>query len=281
MFRWIFALTALCLIALAAPVAAQSIMSGVIDQTANLRAEPEPRAEIVAQLPAGSAVTLIARDASGRWLQVVAENGQTGWLPVFAVVTEADWSELPVPIDALPTPGGEVLIEAYGRVNVRAAPTIAAEIVAQLQGGELVVALGRDGPGNNWLLIALPDEPEEQGWVAWFAVGVRGNPESLPVLAVDAAAEVVPPELLVSARFNTRLHPLPAINSPVLAIVPFGAQVEPIARTDDGAWLYVRYGELVGWGAARLFDLSASRANALPVFVPLDPTAEATAEPGA
>ncbi|HYO87999.1 MAG TPA: SH3 domain-containing protein [Candidatus Limnocylindrales bacterium] len=274
MIRRLFALSALMMLAAAGPLAAQAIVTGQIDQTANLRAEPEPRAEIVAQLPAGAYVTLIGRDVSGRWLQVVGDEGQTGWLPVFSVVTDAPLSDLPVVVDAIPAPDGEVLIEAYGRVNVRAAPTVTADILGQLNGGELVTALGRDSSANNWLLIALPDAPDEEGWVAWFAVGVRGNPESLPVLTVDAAADVVLPEALVSARFNARLHPYPSISSPILAIVPFGGQVEPIARTADGAWLYVRFGEIVGWGAARLFDLPYSRANALPVFVPLTPTAE-------
>ena len=279
MIRWIFALSALLLV-VAAPLAAQAVLTGQVDQTANLRAEPEPRAEIVEQLPAGSPVTIIARDLSGRWLQVVSTEGQTGWLPVFSVVTDADLSDLPTVIESIPTPGGEVLIEAYGRVNVRAAPTVTADILGQLEGGETVEALGRDSSANNWLLIALPDSPDEEGWVAWFAVGVRGNPESLPVLTVDAGAEVVPPEVLVNARFNARLHPYPSISSPTLAVVPFGGQVEPIARTADGAWLYVRYGEIVGWGAARLFDIEHSRANALPVFVPQAPTPEATDDIG-
>lgn len=274
----IFALSALCVLGLAAPLTAQAVLTAVIDQTVNLRAEPEPRAEIVAQLPAGSAVTLIARDVSRRWLQVVDGAGQTGWLPVFAVITEANLATLPIQTDALPTPGGEVLIEAYGRVNVRAAPTVTADILGQLEGGELVVALGRDSSANNWLLIALPNAPEDEGWVAWFAVGVRGNPESLPVLAVDVGDTVVPPEVLINARFNVRLHPYPAITSPILAVVSFDEQVEPIARTADGAWLYVRYGELVGWGAARLFDMPFAQANMLPVFVPPTPTAGVTPE---
>lgn len=271
----IFALSALCLLGLAVPLSAQAVLSGVVDQTVNLRAEPEPRAGIVAQLPAGSTVTLIARDISRRWLQVVDDEGQTGWLPVFTVVTEANLSTLPIQANAIPTPGGEVLIEAYGRVNVRAAPTVTADILGQLEGGELVVALGRDSTANNWLLIALPNAPEDEGWVAWFAVGVRGNPESLPVLAVDAGDAVVPPEVLITARFNVRLHPYPAISSPILAVVPFGGQVEPIARTADGAWLYVRYDDLTGWGAARLFDMPFRNANTLPVFVPPTPAADA------
>jgi uncharacterized protein YgiM (DUF1202 family) len=254
---------------LSALATAQTAPDGTVDGTANLRAAPDPRAEIVGQLDAGAAVSLLGRDATGRWLSVEAANAVSGWLPLFAVLTEADILALPVVVSAEATPeAGDVHIEAYGRVNVRAAPTVTAEVVGQLDGGEVLPALARDSDANNWLLIALPDAPDVQGWVAYFTVGVEGDPNQLPVLTVDAADALVLPEALVSARFNARLHTEPALASPTLVVVPFGEQVEPLARTADGAWLYVRFGETVGWGAARLFDLSSRQAGALPVYAP-------------
>lgn len=272
---------ALLLLLAALPALAQATPTGTVDGTANLRAAPATRAEIIGQLPAGAVVILTGRDTTARWLAVESEQALAGWLPVFAVLTEADVLSLPVVLVAEATPEGDVMVEAYGRVNVRAAPSVTADVVGQLYGGEQLPALGRDSESNDWLLIALPDEPEAQGWVAWFTVGVQGDPNELPVLTVDEADAVVRPETLVSARFNARLHYEPALESPVLAVVAFGERVEPIARTTDGAWLYVRYGEQVGWGAARLFAISRNRADSLPIFVPLiEVTPEAAAPAG-
>lgn len=274
-------LAALALLLAALPALAQAAPTGTVDGTANLRAAPATRAEIIGQLPSGAVVILTGRDSTARWLAVESEEALAGWLPVFAVLTEADVLSLPVVLLAEATPEGDVMVEAYGRVNVRAAPSVTADVVGQLYGGEQLPALGRDGEANDWLLIALPDDPEAQGWVAWFTVGVQGDPNALPVLTVDEADAVVRPETLISARFNARLHREPALESPVLTVVAFGEQVEPIARTTDGAWLYVRYGEQAGWGAARLFDIPRSRTGLLPIFMPLiEVTPEATAPAG-
>jgi len=285
MVRLLMALSALCLLLAAAPALAQVTVTGVVDQTTNMRAAPDPRAAIVGRLSAGAEVTLTGRDTPGRWLHVISADQLAGWLPIFAVITEADILLLPVLPADLIAPGVEVMIEAFGRVNVRSAPTVTAEILGQLDGGELLPALGRDSVANDWLLIALPEAPAVEGWVAYFTVGVRGDPNTLPVLAVDAGDEVQLPEALVSTRFNPRLHAEPALTSPTLIVVEFGQPVEPLARTADGAWLYVRYIDVVGWGAARLFELTRARANDLPVFVPLAGTAPpatpaATAEAG-
>lgn len=277
MIRLLMALSALCLLLAAAPALAQAELAGVVDQTANLRAAPDPRALIVGQLPAGALVTLTGRDAPGRWLHAVSADQLAGWLPVFVVITEADILRLPVlPADSI-SPGAEVMIEAFGRVNVRSAPAVTAEILGQLDGGERLPVLGRDSEANDWLLIALPEAPQVEGWVAYFTVGVQGDPDTLPLLAVDAGHDVQLPEALVNTRFNTRLHAEPALTSPTLIVVDFGQPVEPLARTADGAWLYVRYVDVVGWGAARLFDLTRAQANSLPVFMPLtSPTQSAT-----
>lgn len=272
---------ALALLLVALPAPAQTAPAGIVDGTANLRTAPDTRAEIIGQLPAGTMVTLTGRDSAARWLQVQSQQALTGWLPVFAVFTEADVLALPVQLPTDAAPNAEVVVEAYGRVNVRAAPTVTAEVIGQLNGGESLPALGRSSETNDWLLIALPDDPDVQGWVAWFTVGVEGDPDLLTVLTVNGADEVVLPEALVNARFNARLHRDPALDSPVTAVVTFGERVEPIARTSDGAWLYVRYGDVVGWGAARLFDLTRDRADSLPVFMPmLEATPEATAPAG-
>ena len=275
--RWLLAAGAWLLAGALLAEAQEATIAGTVDGTVNIRAAADPRSEIIGQLPDGEAVSLIGRDASGRWLAMTYGQGE-GWLPAFSVITGSDWSVLPVRSASDSAPDSEVVIEAFGRVNVRAAPTVTSEVVGQLSGGEVVPVLGRDGPTNDWLLIQLPETADTQGWVAYFTVGVQGDPNGLPMLAVDAADAVVLPEALVNARFNARLHIDPALASPVLAVVPFGGQVEPIARTADSAWLYVRFGEVVGWGAARLFDLPRSRADALPEFVPL--LAEATPEAG-
>ena len=272
MKRWQHACSVLILTTGLLPALAQSAPAGTVDGTTNLRAAPDTRAEISGRLPAGEPVILTGRDVAGRWVQVENSAGITGWLPVFALITEADILALPLVLEAEATPDETVQVEAFGRVNVRSAPTVTADVVGQLDGGELMQALARDSATNDWLLIALPDAPDVEGWVAYFTVGVEGDPNALPIVAVDAADAVVLPEALASARFNARLHTAPTLESPVIVVVPFEGQIEPIARTENGDWLYVRYGDSVGWGAARLFNLTRRRAEALPVYVPTAPS---------
>ncbi|MBL8130794.1 MAG: SH3 domain-containing protein [Anaerolineae bacterium] len=253
------------------PAQAQAPGFGVVYQTTNLRSGPGARFEIVVQLAQGDRVSLIGRDEQGAWLWVRTEGGLTGWLPVFALELEggaaADVLALGVTgAEGIPTsvPGSDVFIESYGRVNVRSGPGMEHEIVAQLEVGVRSPATARSSADSDWLLIVLDETTE--GWIAYFTVTVIGDADALPILIPDAQGEgLVPPQALARTLFNIRLHEQPALDSPVVGVIPFGRRVMPLARSASGGWLLVAYDTWEGWGAAGLFDLDEAAFEALPV----------------
>lgn len=266
-------------------------LDGVVYQTANLRVGPDTRFDIVDQLPANTAVVITGRDAPARWLLVVTadENEITGWLPAYVVALEGDVTALPIAdetvapdaetgaeadAEATDVPeGSEVSVVAYGRTNVRAEPSISAEIIGQLDLGSRVPALARNNSNNDWLFIALNDNESDEtmGWVAYFTVLVEGEADTLPILVPNYSGEaLIAPSQIITVRFNARLHPEPTLDSPTLVIVPFGEEVTVIARSEDSRWLYVGYQTTTAWGSAGLFNLDEEDIGALPVYLPED-----------
>lgn len=260
---------------IAAQEADESI-TGIIYGTTNVRVGPDPRFEIVAQLQDGDSVVIDGREsAAARWLHITLG----GWIPAFMVIPAGDVSALPI----LETLAGDgtgaiVMVIAYGRVNVRFAPGIDAEIVGQLDVGDEAPVLARSNAQNDWLMIRLANNRE--GWVAHFTVTVTGDPSNLPILVPDSSGEgLIPPSVLIRTLFNARLHTESTLQSPIVITVPFDTEVTPIARSERGDWLYVGYAGVEGWGVARLFEMSADAIRRLPVNTIAEATPEVTETP--
>lgn len=282
-------ITCLSVLLLATTVVAQADVTGTVYQTANVRSGPDTRFEIVGQLSEGDQVVIDGRDAQSRWLHILLPSGEGGWLPVFALVIDGDVQDVPIFVEdqSTPSPSSDVTVIAYGRVNVRSGPGIAFNIIGELDVSETADAIARSNEMNDWLMISLDNtegatEGVTEGWVAYFTVRVQGDTETLPVLVPDNTGEsLIPPSRLIRARFNVRLHALPALASGVTVTVPFDSEVTAIARTPSGDWLYVGFGDQTGWGAAQLFEISREEIQDLPLLdddSELLPTPEATAE---
>ncbi len=247
-------------------VAAQTeTITGTIDGTTNVRSGPDPRFEIVGQLQDGDQVIVDGREsAAARWLHITLEDAG-GWIPAFMLLPDGDVTILPI-LDTTVEEALETAVRviAYGRVNVRSAPGIDGEIIGQLDVNDEAEVIARSSSRNDWLMIHLDDETE--GWVAYFTVTVTGDPSGLPILVPDSTgAGLIPPSVLVRTLFNARLHIDPTLSSPLTIIVPYNAEVTPIARSERGDWVYVGYAGVEGWGVARLFAITNDDLMALPV----------------
>jgi hypothetical protein len=138
------------------------------------------------------------------------------------------------------------------------------DLIGQLDVGDTAPATARSNEDNDWLFI---EQEQVQGWVAYFTVQVEGNASELPVRIPEGTGEaLVRPETLIMARFNIRLHSDATLESETIEIIPFNQEVTPLARTEDGRWIYVAYEEALGWGAARLFDISDDDLRELPLY---------------
>jgi uncharacterized protein YraI len=246
-------------------------------QTVNVRSGPDTRFEIVGQLQQGDTAPVTGRESeANRWLEIRMDDEQAGWVASFAVIVDGNLASLPVVEETATTDTSEdgVMVVAYGRVNVRGGPSIAYEIVGQLEVEDEAQATARSNQNNDWLLI---ENEDIEGWVAYFTVSVQGDPDTLPVLVPDGnGEEFVPPSMVTTTRFNVRLHTEPERSSPTVTVVPFNSNVTLMARSEDRSWLYVLYGEIPGWGATRLFDISDEQLEIVPLYTP---DIEVTAEP--
>lgn len=269
------------LLALTASVTATQAdsVTATVYQTVNVRSGPDTRYDIVGQLTAGDMVLVDGLDKpAGRWVRVRLVDGLVGWVPIFVLIIESDVAELPVVGSETPEPGSAdgVTVIAYGRVNVRSGPGIGYDIIAQLDVDDTAHVTARNNMSNDWLLIEVD---ETTGWVAYFTVRVSGDTDSLPVRVPDATGEqLVEPDIFITARFNVRLHTEPTLDSPIPGIVPFGEQVMLLAKSDDGAWLYVAYDDVVGWGGVDLFMVDDDQLAELPIYAPAEATPEVTPE---
>jgi hypothetical protein len=220
---------------------------------------------------------------------VETDDGLSGWTLAYTLIYDVPLETLPVVAEgeAPVSPEGDVLVTAYGRVNVRAEPDIASETLFQIDTGTTALAVARCCETNDWLLIRLSDEDDEpaaeatpeatpgfladdplEGWVAYFTVEVTGAVDDLPVLVPGQTAEenLVSPSDYAEARFNARIRPAPTLNSDTLVIVPFGAEVQVLGRDDDGEWLYVAYDSVSGWVSAPLIELTPAQIDTLDII---------------
>lgn len=256
------------------------VMTASVYQTVNVRSGPDTRYEIVAQIAAGDTVFVTGRDGeANHWYYVELENGQTGWIPSYLLIMETE--PVPLPIIASATSGDSaagdpVRIIAYGQVNVRNGPGITNDIIAQLDVGDEALAVARGNAGSDWLYV---ESETLRGWVAYFTVYVQGDPGTLPIRVPDATGQgLVAPMALLRTRFNIRLHIDPDLNSPVVGEIPFNSAVLPIAKSNDGHWLYVAYLTYEGWAVSELFVVTPEQIDALPLFMVSDETDTAASE---
>jgi uncharacterized protein YgiM (DUF1202 family) len=255
-----------CLVSGAAFAQTSESMSTTAAQTTIVRSEPSAQGEIVGRLTQNQPVTVIGRvDSESTWLLIVFEEGASGWVPTFSLALTADLSVIPI-VSANPTASlaVDVSIQAYGRVNVRSGPSMDYNIISQLDVGESARATARSNSENDWLYI---QDEGISGWVAYFTVEVVGDASTLPILVPDGEdGALISPLTLIRARFNVRIRAEANAQAEALTLVRFNDQVTPLARSEDGRWLYVQYGEVVGWAVASLFDITTAQISELAVF---------------
>lgn len=256
------------LLSLTETVAAQvETYDATLYQTVNIRSGPDARYDIVGQVSAGDTVLVTGRaDETSLWVRIEQADMTVGWVPSYLLIFDGDLAALPV-VDQTVDSGAEaerISVTAYGTVNVRSAPTIIGDIIAQLDAGDEAQALARSNERNDWLYV---ENVALSGWVAYFAVDVQGDPRTLPLRVPDVATDaLVDPRELISTLFNVRLRGEPTLDGEEVGVLDFDTEVTAFARDDEAAWIYVGTEELRGWAVAELFDIDADRLEELPLY---------------
>ena len=193
-----------------------------------------PQGTAYSALPAGAVMSALGRSEDGGWLLVQAQD-TAGWaetarlvifdtalLPVFPASDQpllASNGLEPTPVLPAAEPGAgeakatsEPVAEAApitatvttedSRLNVRAGPGSAYNIVVKVNSGDQFTALARSRDGA-WVQIALPDEADGLGWVSSEFVELSAPLTDLPVSDEPLSSEASVQEDSVSVALPT------------------------------------------------------------------------------
>ena len=176
----------------------------------------------------------------------------------------------------IPQPG---YVQTQGGVNMRIAPDIEAQLLFQVPAGETMNVLGISS-NREWLHIRLGN-----GETGWMSAGLLAK----NLGEIRQVYDVTPPppqrygelgsRAFVNVAAGGNLREAPDTAFRVKHTLPYGTQVELLARSPYSPWVKVSFGGEVGWMA--LFTLrSESVIASLPIdySVPLPPRPTVTPE---
>ena len=177
---------------------------------------------------------------------------------------------------ALPQPG---YVTTAGQVNLRAAPSTAADLLLQVPAGAVLSVLGRN-PAGDWLHVRL--DSGETGWMfaellQQFTGSIQAVYEATP--QPPQRYGVLGQTARVIAPAGLNLRAAPDVSFAVLLTLPLGTEVTLLARSPYSPWVKVRAGEAVGWAALITLETQAL-IDALPVDFDVPPPPPPTRIPG-
>jgi uncharacterized protein YraI len=176
----------------------------------------------------------------------------------------------------MPQPG---FVSTQGMVNLRAAPSTNAALLAEVPTGVILSVLGSNTTGD-WYHVQTTFGLS--GWM--FAELLSQN-----VGTINAVYENTPgapprfgtPNLTATiiAPDGVNLRDAPDVTFGAISLLPFGATVNLVARSPYSPWVSVDYNGMRGWLALVVLETSAY-IDALPIDYDVPPPPEPTRIPG-
>jgi len=195
-------------------------------------------------------------------------------MPSASPAASATPEATPMPLAA--TTG--LFVTTQFRVNVRSGPGTEYTILGKLTPADSLDITGQNADAT-WLRVNFNGQ---EGWVFADVVEVTGALESAPVVEAGPTAVlregVTPPgaaasgEVVVVTRFNTHLRSDFSTSADILQTIPFNTTLRPRARTDNGNWVMVTFGDQSGWVFAPILFFSSGEIESLPVMGTAPPT---------
>ncbi len=235
----------------------------------NFRATPSLTGQVLAKLPRDSTYPATGRTGDNLWVQVVVDGG-TGWVYAQYVALSGDINALPVvagheaqqPPEIKPT---GVRGRVMGNLRIREQPTVRSKQIGLMPWGSEIDLLGKNG-GHTWYLVQYGDVV---GWsyAPWIRI-IEGAFDQLPYM--DGTEPQVPPppatEGVVAQAFgNMRIRSGPGLQYPKIGRAIWGSKVQVLARSSDGLWYKIRYGDIVGWSYAAWYRIVQGEIMTVPV----------------
>ncbi|MFN8374963.1 MAG: SH3 domain-containing protein [Anaerolineae bacterium] len=176
----------------------------------------------------------------------------------------------------MPQPG---FVSTQGQVNLRAAPSTNAALIAEVPPGVILSVLGSN-PAGDWYHVQTTFGLS--GWM--FAELLSQNVGTITAVYENtpgAPVRLGTPTLLatVIAPDGVNLRDAPDVTFNAIGLLPFGATVNLEARSPYSPWVRVNYGGTVGWLALITLETTAY-IDALPIDYNVPPPPEPTRIPG-
>lgn len=257
---------ALMLLSLALPSAAQAQQPvDAIVNTAflNMRVAPDPTSTRVAVLPSGTPMRLVARDATGRWVQGVLNTGVSGWVNASFLQVFININALPIGIPSQVVPPQPITGQATvntGAQNVRSGPAANFSIIARLTRGDVVTLVGRNGDAR-WVQVVTSGGVN--GWMSARYLLPNVPIASLPVTSgtgvTPGFVQPVPSGgsagIVATSVLNVRLGP--GVHFRSFTRLTQGTGVNLAGRNAAGNWLLVQLADgRTGWVNAAFISTS-------------------------
>ncbi len=164
--------------------------------------------------------------------------------PVPADGTGGRWSATPAP------PPTGIRGRVMGNLRIRQQPTTLSQKIGLMPWGTEVDLIGING-ARNWYQVNY------NGVIGWsFAPWIwliQGSLDQLPTTD-GTEPEVRPPAatqgVVIQAYGNVRIRTGPGLQFPRIGRAIWGSRVQLLARSTNGLWYKLQYGNIVGWSFA-------------------------------
>ncbi len=244
----------------------------------NVRAAPDPAAQVIVQIKKGASYPVSGRSADSQWVQLNM-GGQLGWVMAQYVALNGPIAILPVVTGTVTVVAGATVTPTapvvgqptgvrgmvMGNLRVRSGPGTRYPQVGLMPWGTNVDILGRDG-GHSWYQVNF------NGLIGWaYAPWIRlitGTFDMLPYL--DGTQPVYPPAppttgVIATAYGNMRIRSGPGFQYPKIARAVWGTEVQVLGRSTNLLWWKVKLGDVVGWSYGAWYRTIQGDVTSLPI----------------
>jgi uncharacterized protein YraI len=223
----------------------QDETTGTVNRNANLRAGPATSYAVTGGAQRGQAVTIVATNAAGTWLQLA--DGR--WIAAFLV----DVGEDATP--ATPTATGSTTgATALRNANLRAGPGTNYAIVGGVRTGQTLDVQGRNANGT-WLQL------RNGQWIAAFLVS---GGVTQPVVTPNSTAVAPTPPATAMPTATPAPTPAPNTGGNGGFVVTRKRLLNPAENggSTDGPSVHCGYGRAL---TVHVFDTNGNRLNGVPI----------------
>lgn len=243
----------------------------------NFRSGPSLTDSIITKISSGNIYAVTGRTADSRWAQLIVNNAP-GWAYASYLTFTGDFASVPVtfveeappePVTFVPSPTG-IKGTTQANLRIREDATTRSKQIGLIPIASSVDLLGKNAAGT-WYMVSYQGTV---GWSSayWIAI-YEGEKINLPVVDVTGSVMANPPAsattpvegVVLRALGNMRVRTGPDFKYPQIARIPWGEEVKLIARSADGRWYKVQYGETVGWSYSIWFKAVEGDPRSVPI----------------